>query len=164
MRARSTDEIMAMMIKPKRGRAFLKTFVFYFVLISIITFVAPFQSESAGKVDFSFAVLGGVLFGLLVAFLFSPREIAWDDDGFRIRGIFSGSVEYDWSQLEAYSHLGRGPFSVKFEGKQAFRIYSAGFSSAEWKTFQQFLKERFPEKKAWVWAGPLPLRFGNRKI
>jgi hypothetical protein len=156
---------MAMTIKPSRPRAFLKTFVLYFFIISVMTLVAPFPSGSSGiGENVGFSVFGGAVFGLLVAFVFTPHEITWDDNGIRIRAVFLGTAEGHWSRLEAYSPFSRGLFLIKLEGKQAFQIYPAGLPTEEWKAFQQFLRQRFPEKKAWVWLGVTPLIFRNRKL
>jgi len=154
-----------MTLKPNRRRAFLKTFVLVSIFISIMTLVVRLSSGAfeMGDVLF-FTIVVGTISGLMGAFLFTPEEMTWDDEGFRIRMTFPGSAEYAWGQLEAYSPFGRGLFLIKFEGKQAFQIDSAGFRTAEWGAFQQFLRQNFPTKKAWLWAGTLPMRFGNKKI
>lgn len=157
-----------MTLKANRTRAFLKTFLFFFMASLLMTGFTRFsEGKSFDPVDLLLlSTMAGVLFGLFAAFLNTPREIAWDDNSIRIRAIFPGSGEYRWQQLEAYSpeiKLGPDFLLIKFEGQQAYQIVSAGFSGNDWKEFRQFLRQRYPEKKAWIWLGPTPLRFGKKK-
>src|ERR1700761_2973538 len=118
-----------MTLKPKYFLAFGKTFAWAFVCIVLSTGVVPYLR---GKGFHTADVLGmgafaGVFFGIFVALFFTPREITFDDERFRIRALFPGSGEFAWQQLEAWSPRGRGTFLIKFEGKQAYQIAPFGF-------------------------------------
>jgi hypothetical protein len=148
-----------MTLKPNYLLAFIKTFLWLFVLIAISSGAVRYfrgQELQAGDI-FSSAALGGVVFGIFVAVIFTPREITWDDETIKIRALFPGSGDFEWRQLEAWSPYGRGTFVIKFEDKQAFQIAPAGFRSEDWKVFRSMLQRRFPEKKT-SWFGVSPIR------
>jgi len=110
------------------------------------------------------AAIGAAFLGVGVCVMFTPREIIWDEDGISLRVIFPRSGEYTWRQLEAYSTWG-GRFSaflLKLEGMQSYQIVPVCFRAKEWQAFQSFLRTRFPEKKTWIWFGPIPVRFGKK--
>jgi hypothetical protein len=153
-----------MTLKPNYLRAIIKTFLWFFALIAIISCIVPyFQDKEVRASDIlPWAPLMGVVFGIFVAVFFTPREITWDDESIKIRALFPGSGDFKWRQLEAWSPYGRGTFLIKFEGKQAFQIAPAGFRSADWKVFRSFLQSRFPEKKTSMWLGVMPVRFGKK--
>ena len=152
-----------MTLKPNYLRAFSKTFLWFFVLIAIISGVVPFFRGKEVRVGdiLPVAALGGAVFGIFVAVVFTPQEITWDDERIKIRALFPGSGDFEWRQLESWSPYGRGTFLIKFEGKQAFQIAPAGFRSDDWKVFRSSLQRRFPEKKL-NWFGFRPFRFRNK--
>ncbi len=96
--------------------------------------------------------------------MFTPREISWDEEKISLRVNFPKSGDYVWRQLEAYSTWGGrfGNFLLKLEGTQSYQIAPVCFPAEDWKAFQSFLRTRFPEKKTWVWFGPIPVRFGKK--
>ena len=153
-----------MTLKPNYLLAFSKTFLWFFVLIAIISGIVPyFQGKEVQVGDIlPLAALGGVFLGIFVTIAFTPREITWDDETIKIRALFPGSGDFEWRQLEAWSPYGRGTFLIKFEDKQAFQIAPAGFRSKDWKVFRSLLQRRFPEKKTLIWLGVRPVRFGKK--
>lgn len=150
-------------LKPNYLYAFLKAYVWFFILIILFSGVVPYFQGKAVKLDDVLppAVLGSAFLGIFVAVMFTPREITWNEERIKIRALFPGSGDYAWEQLEAYSPFGRSAatFLIKFEGKQAFQIAPFGFRTDEWKAFQSLLRQRFPKKKTWIWIGPMPVRF-----
>jgi len=155
-----------MTLKPNYIRGFLKAALFFFGFLTFISGVIPLLQGK--QVDWpgilSFAVFGGAFLGVGACVMFTPREITWDEDKVSLRVIFPKSGEYTWRQLEAYSTWG-GRFStflLKFEGMQSYQIVPVCFRVEDWKAFQSFLRTRYPEKKTWVWFGPLPVRFGKK--
>jgi hypothetical protein len=48
----------------------------------------------------SLTVLGGGLAGIFVSLIFTPREMAWNDETFSITFLFRGQAIFDWEQLE----------------------------------------------------------------
>jgi len=104
----------------------------------------------------------GLFFGLFVAVFFTPREITFDDERFKIRAVFPGSGEFRWRELEAWNPWGRGTFLIKFRGEQAYQIAPFGFRPKEWKAFRSWLQAHFPEKRTLIWFGVRPVRFGKR--
>jgi len=155
-----------MTLKPTRTRAFLKAFLWFFLLISAVSGVLPRLQGKAITLPevLQMALLGSLFLGVGVAVMFTPSEISWDDAGFSIKTLFPGSGQYAWQQLEAYSSFGKGigTFLIKFEGQQAFQIVPTGFRSEDWKAFRLMLAQRFPEKKTRFWFGPIPVRFGRK--
>jgi hypothetical protein len=155
-----------MTLKPNYLRGFLKTLGYFFVLIMFFSGVIPFLQGHL--VDWSaiasMAVFGGAFLAVCACVMFTPREISWDEEKISLRVNFPKSGEYTWRQLEAYSSWS-GEFTtflLKLEGMQAYQIVSVCFSSTDWKDFQSFLRSRYPEKKTWVWVGPIPIRFGKK--
>ncbi len=153
-----------MTLKPNYLRAFVKTFLSFFVLIAVFSGVVPyFQGKEVRVGDIlSLAALGAVFFGIVVAVFFTPREITWDDETIKIRALFPGSGDFEWRQLQAWSPYGRGTFLIKFQDNQAFQIAPAGFRSEDWKVFRSFLQRRFPEKKTLIWIGVIPVRLRKK--
>ena len=155
-----------MIIKPNRLRAFIKTFLWIFIFTVVFTGLVPhFQGKTVDFEEiFGMTLIGGSIMSICVTFMFTPREINWDQDEFTIKALFPGSGRFTWQQLEAYTPFGRGmvTFLIKFEGQQAFQIVPAGFRSDEWNAFQSVLSVRFPEKKTWFWFGPIPVRFRKK--
>ena len=144
----------------------MRTLGWFFGVIMIVSGVIPyFQGHD---VDWpgtaSMALFGGAFLGIGVCVMFTPRELSWDEEKISLRVNFPKSGEYTWHQLEAYSTWsGRfGTFLLKLEGMQSYQIVPACFRSEDWKTFQSFLRTRFPEKKTWFWFGPMPVRFGRK--
>jgi len=154
-----------MTLKPNPMRAFLKTFLWVFILIVVFQGVVPWlQNKEVVLEDIlAMALIGSSFLGASVAILFTPREITWDEETVTISALLPGSGRYTWQQLEAYSSFGRGfgTFLIKFKGQQAFQIVPAGFQADEWKSLQSVLRLRFPEKKTWLWLGPIPVNFGR---
>jgi hypothetical protein len=151
-------------LKPSYPRAFFKTFAWVFILITLFSGLVPhFQGKVVSLEDvLSPATIGGVFFSILVAVLFTPREITWSEERIKIRALFPGSGDFDWGQLEAWSPYGRGTFLIKFEGKQAFQISPSGFRKKDWKAFRSFLDLHFSSKKTLFWVGVTPIRFGKK--
>jgi hypothetical protein len=154
-----------MTLRPNYAYAFLKTFIWFFVIITVFSGVMPHLQGKAVRFDdiFAMAIFGSAFLGIFVAVMFTPREITWNEERIKIGALFPGSGDYEWRQLEAYSPFGKGfaTFLIKFEGQQAFQIVPLGFRSDEWKAFQSLLRQRFPTKKTWIWFGPIPVRFGK---
>ncbi len=155
-----------MTLKPNYLRGFVKTVAWFSALIFLFEGAIPLLrgrsvvwSEIAG-----FAVIGSVFMGVGVCVMFTPREISWSEYTIALRVNFPRSGHFDWQQLQGYSAWsGRfSTFLLKLKGEQAYQIVPACFDRDEWREFQQFLRTRFPEKKTWIWLGPLPLRFGRR--
>jgi hypothetical protein len=153
-----------MTLKPNYLLAFIKTFLLFSIFIACACIVVPYFQGKETRVGNSLALaaFGGAIFGTFVAFVFTPREITWNDETIKIRAIFPGSGEFEWRQLEAWSPYGRGTFLIKFEDTQAFQIAPAGFRSKDWKVFRALLQQRFPEKKTLFWLGVTPVRFGKK--
>jgi hypothetical protein len=155
-----------MTLKPNYLSGFLKTVGWFFVLIVLMSGVIPYFRDQ--PVDWSeiasIALFGSAFLGVGVCVMFTPREISWDEEKISLRVNFPKSGEYTWRQLEAYSTWGGrfGTFLLKFEGMQSYQIVPACFRSEDWKTFQSFLRTRFPEKKTGIWFGPIPVRFGKK--
>jgi hypothetical protein len=152
-----------MTIYPSRIRAFIKTFFWVFISVVVVMFLIPVLLAQTVQLSdvLSVASIGGVFLGLFVSIAFTPKEISWDDEGIKLAAVFPGSGEYTWQQLEAYGS-GRGVFLLKFEGRQSFQISPSGFSSSDWRSFQGFIKNHFPDKKVWIWLGSTPVRFGKK--
>jgi hypothetical protein len=151
-------------LEPSYPQAFFKTFLWVFILITLFSGLVPhFQGKVVSLEDvLSPAIIGGSFFSILVAVMFTPREITWNEERIKIRALFPGSGDFHWGQLEAWSPYGRGTFLIKFEGKQAFQISPAGFRKKDWKTFRSFLDLRFLNKKTLFWVGVTPIRFGKK--
>lgn len=162
-RKRSVDPLVqatAMNLKPNYLRAFFKIFAVVFLLIAVISGLLPWLAGERKEVGdiVGVAALGGVLMGLAVTVIFTPRELAWDEKIFHIKTLFPGSGNFEWEKLEAWSPYGRGVFLVKFEDTQAFQVSPAGFRSKDWKAFRMFLQTHFLDKKTSFWIGPIPVR------
>ena len=155
-----------MTLKPNYLRGFAMTVLWVWGLILIFSVGIP--SLQGRHVDWSgvvaSAVIGGAFLGVAVCVMFTPREIKWDDDGISLRVVFPKSGNYTWRQLEAYSTWGSrfSTILLKFEGMQSYQIVPACFRAEEWKAFQSLLRTRHPEKKIWIWLGPIPVRFGRK--
>jgi hypothetical protein len=154
-----------MTLTPNYLRAFLKTFLWSFLLIAVFSGAVPhFRGEKVRFNDIlSNAVVPCTIFGIFVAVMFTPREITWNEKSVLIRALFPGSGDFEWRRLEAWSPTMRGVFLIKFEEKQSFQISPAGYRSDEWKSFLSMMQQRFPEKKARFWIGASPIRFGRNK-
>ena len=156
-----------MMLKPNYLRAFLKAFFGFFVLWAILTGLLPYIQGKNIRIDdlILTAAMVSSFLAVGVLIMFTPKEILWNEEKITIRMLFPGSGEYSWSQLEAYSSIGKGlvTFLIKFEGQQAFQIVPVGFTSKDWKCFLSYLNDRFPEKKTSLWFGPKPIRFRNKR-
>ena len=155
-----------MTLKPNYGRGFTISALFFFSLIVAMSGVIPsLQGKQIQWAEvFEPALIGSVFMGGAICVMFTPREITWDEEKISLRVIFPKSGEYTWSQLEAYSTWGGrfATFLLKLQGMQSYQIVPVCFRAAEWKEFQSFLRTRFPEKKTWVWFGPMPVRFGKK--
>ena len=154
---RRQNELGNMTLKPNYLLAFGKTFIWFFVVITVFAGGVPYlqgQKVELGNI-LGLGALCGAFFGVFVTVAFTPREIIWNDETIKISALFPGSGNFEWRQLEAWGP-GRGTFLVKFEGKQAFQIASAGFRSNDWKAFQSLLQQRFPEKRTSFWIGVRP--------
>ncbi len=155
-----------MTLKPNYVLGFLKMLLWSFGLIIVILGVIPFiqgrQVDWSGTM--SIALFGGAFFGIGVCIMFTPRELSWNEEKISLRVNFPKSGEYIWFQLEAYSSWsGRFvTFLLKFEGMQSYQIVPVCFRSEDWQAFQSFLRTRFPEKKTWLWFGPIPVRFSKK--
>lgn len=155
-----------MTLKPNYLRGFLTTVLWVWGLILVFSGGIPYLQGH--HVDWSgivgAAVIGGAFLGVGVCVMFTPREISWDEEKISLRVNFPKSGEYTWRQLEAYSTWGGrfGTFLLKLEGMQSYQIVPVCYRPEDWKAFQSFLRTRFPEKKTWVWFGPIPVRFGKK--
>lgn len=153
-----------MTLKPNYAVAFAKIFLKIFLLIAILTSIVSYLQGKPVRFEenLSVAALGGLFSGIAVAVLFTPREITWDDESFKIRALFPGSGSFEWRRLEAWSPYGRGTFVIKFMDMQAFQIAPGGFRAQDWKAFRSMLEARFPEKKTSFWIGVSPIRFKKK--
>lgn len=151
-------------IKPSYLAAFCKTFVLFFISISIclVGFKSGF-SELYQVLGMSL-ILGIILISFSVVF-FTPRKIEWDKERITIHAFFPGTGEYSWDELEAYSAFGKrvGLFLIKFEGKQAYQIVAIGYCREDWNELMEFPSSGFPWKKSWLWLGPFPIWFNFRE-
>jgi hypothetical protein len=141
-----------MTLKPNYLKAFLKGFVPVFILTVIVSGILPHvKGKKADLLDLvSFAVIGGAFLGIFVVIL-TPRMIIWDDTKISVTGLFFGSGEFEWSQLQAWSPTARGTFLFKFGDTRTIQFTPAGFRSDDWQGFKTLLQERFPEKKTSPW-------------
>lgn len=155
-----------MTLKPDYLRAFFKTFLFFVIIVVIFSGVLPYAFGKNVKLVELFirAIFAGFFLGFGSIVMFTPNEITYTENSFIIKARFFGSGEFSWKQLEGYSAFGKyyGTFLIKFEGRQAFQMVPFGFLPNEWKEFQAMLRDRFPEKKTWLWLGPIPIRFGKK--
>jgi hypothetical protein len=153
-------------MKPNCSRGFTICALFFFSLIVVVSGVIPsLQGKRIQWAEvFVPALMGSVFMGVFICVIFTPQEIGWDEEKISLRVIFPKSGVYTWSQLEAYSTWGGrfAAFLLKLQGVQSYQIVPVCFRAAEWKKFQFFLRTRFPEKKTWVWLGPVPVRFGKK--
>ena len=154
-----------MTLKPNYFRGLAMTMLWVWGAILILSGAIPyFQGHHVDWANvFAPAIIGGPFLGLGVCVMFTPREIRWNEEGISLRVFFPKSGDYTWRQLEAYSTWGGrySTFLLKLEGVQSYQIVPVCFRPEEWKVFQSFLRARFPEKKIWVWLGPIPVRFGK---
>lgn len=142
-----------MTLRPSRFKAFLISFAVFGILF-VATFMALIwlvESRLPGSSHILLAVLAAAAIGLFVAVYFTPTELAFDGERLRIEVPFPRPADYRWEQLEFYSpvlNAGLGVQRFKFEGLNLpYQIATAGFNRREWKAFQEFLRERFPEKR-----------------
>ena len=155
-----------MTLKPNYLQGFPKTVVWFIGIIVLLSGLVPYLRGE--QVDWSgvasMAVIGSVFLGISICVMFTPREISWDDEKISLRVNFPKSGDYTWRQLEAYSSWGGrfGTFLLKFEGEQSYQIVPVCFRPDEWRQFQSLLRSRFPQKKTWLWFGPIPIRFGRK--
>ena len=154
-----------MTLKPNYFLAFGKTFVWFFICAVVGLGVVPYLRGKGFRVGdvLEMGAFVGLFFGLFVAVFFTPREITWDDERFKIRALYPGSGEFAWRRLEAWSPWGNGTFLIKFQDEQAYQIAPFGYWPKEWKVFRSWLQEHFPEKRTLVWFGVRPVRFGKGK-
>ncbi|MGH7996599.1 MAG: hypothetical protein ACREFX_09635 [Opitutaceae bacterium] len=141
----------SMVLKPSPARAFLKGFGWFFAVVVGCGYVTARIGGLPVNVlgDGIAGAVGGILIGLATAVFFTPRVVAWDEERIQIRTLlFPAAQEYAWEELEAYGSFRRafGTFLIKFDGGRNFQIASAGFRSDQWRTFQSYLTDRFPEK------------------
>ncbi len=155
-----------MKLKPNYLIGFLKSAGWFFSLIVLVSGVMPyFRGLSVDWSEIaSMAAFGGAFLGIGICVMFTPREISWDDEKISLRVNFPKSGDYSWRQLEAYSTWGGrfGTFLLKLEGMQSYQIVPVCFPAKDWAAFQSFLRKRFPDKKTWLWFGPIPVRFGRK--
>lgn len=155
-----------MTIKPNYLLGFLK--VATMVSCQIFLFfgvVQHFRGESVDWFELStIALVGGAFLGVGVCIVFTPRQISWDQERFFLGDKRTDTDNYTWQQLEAYGGwCGRyGTFLIKFEGSEARQIVPICFRAGDWRAFQSHLRTHFPDKRAAVWLGPKPVRFGRK--
>lgn len=142
-----------MTLRPSRLKAFLISFAVFCILLvaqfMALTWLVDSRLPTSGHI--ALAVATAAVFGLFFAIFFTPTELSFDGKGIRIKVPFPRPADYRWEQLEFYSpvmNTGLGIQRFKFEGLNLpYQIATAGFNRREWKAFQQFLRERFPEKR-----------------
>ncbi|RYD75556.1 MAG: hypothetical protein EOP84_18115 [Verrucomicrobiaceae bacterium] len=144
-----------MIFEASRIRAFVRTFLFFFIGQSImIGIVSHFKSQSVDiETLLILASYAGLFTGLFCSLFFTPREISWDGERFIISAMFPGYGEYGCQQLEYYLPANLGFFKtlvIKFEGQLAYRIFSLGYRRSDWNLLLQTLQAKHPEKKGWA--------------
>ncbi|RYD23749.1 MAG: hypothetical protein EOP88_02985 [Verrucomicrobiaceae bacterium] len=153
-------------LKPSRIRTFLWTSAIFSALIHFTSWVMEDNRHAFHPFEMAqFAIFGGMFFGFFSALFFTPGKITWDASRIQIHTL-TGSCDFPWQHLEAYSGFafwGLNVSLIKFRGRQTYQIWPIGFKRAEWKHFQQFLKQHHSEKKTWIWLGPWPVRFWKKE-
>lgn len=142
-----------MTLRPSRFKAFLISFAVFGILF-VASFMALLwfaESRLPQSGHIVLAILAAAAFGLFFAIFFTPAELAVDAKGIRIKLPFPHPADYRWDQLEFYTPVMNAALGIqRFKFKELnmpYQIGTAGFNRREWKTFQQFLRERFPEKR-----------------
>lgn len=144
---------LGMTLRPSRIKAFLISFGVFGTIITATLVALVWLVDSRLPWPGLFVPLAFLVaaFSLFFAIFFTPAELSFDVSGIRIEAPFPRPADYRWAQLEFYTpvmNAGLGMQRFKFEDlNMPYQIASAGFNRREWKAFQQFLRERFPEKR-----------------
>lgn len=90
---------------------------------------------------------------LFIWFAFVPEVMEYSDRQFHVRFCFRRDRLLLWSDLRHYGP-GQNVFLLQFGSEQAIQICATAYRPAEWKTFIDFLKNTYPDRKADIWIGP----------
>jgi len=84
---------------------------------------------------------------------FVPSKFDLSDESLHIRFAFRQDHKIDWNELKFWGSGGESTFLLQFASRGTFQIALFAFPRSQRRQLIDFLRSRFPQRKATGWLG-----------